>query len=140
MDLERIVVLLAALACLSCVPGDVAQNDLRRTIEFETTEVTEADVTVSPDGEWLIFTILGHLFRVPVDGGRAEQLTFGPHYNVDPVYAPDGARIASLRIPQLILTPCCRRSGGLTNLVLHSTPRHARSSRSIRTRAERRWF
>jgi len=25
-----------------------------RTIEFETSEVTEADVTVSPDGQWLI--------------------------------------------------------------------------------------
>jgi dipeptidyl aminopeptidase/acylaminoacyl peptidase len=63
-------------------------------IEFETTEVTEADVTVSPDGSWLIFTILGHLFRMSVDGGEAEQLTFGPYYNVEPVYAPDGNRVA----------------------------------------------
>jgi hypothetical protein len=40
-----------------------------RTIEFETTEVTAADVALSPDGEWLIFTMVGHLFRLPVEGG-----------------------------------------------------------------------
>ncbi len=73
MDLERIVVLLAALACLSCVPGDVA---------------------LSPDGQWLVFTMLGHLFRVPVEGGTAEQLTFGPYYDTDHAISPDGSRVA----------------------------------------------
>ncbi|MEE9472937.1 MAG: hypothetical protein V3V82_03020, partial [Acidimicrobiia bacterium] len=65
-----------------------------RTIEFETTEVTDADVALSPDGQTLIFTMLGHLFRLPVQGGTAEQLTFGPYYNTDPVFSPDGTRVA----------------------------------------------
>jgi imidazolonepropionase-like amidohydrolase/Tol biopolymer transport system component len=65
-----------------------------RTIEFETTEVTAADVALSPDGQWLIFTMLGHLFRLPVAGGTAEQLTFGPYYDTDPVFSPDGTRVA----------------------------------------------
>ena len=65
-----------------------------RTIEFDTREVTQADVTVSPDGQWLIFTILGHLFRLPVAGGSAEQLTFGPFYDSDPEFSPDGRRVA----------------------------------------------
>ena len=65
-----------------------------RTIEFETTEVTEADVALSPDGQWLIFTMLGHLFRLPVEGGTAEQLTFGPYYDSDPVFSPDGTQVA----------------------------------------------
>jgi Tol biopolymer transport system component len=72
----------------------MAQSDDWRTIEFETTEVTAADVTLSPDGQWLIFTILGHLFRLPVAGGEAEQLTFGPYFDSDPVFSPDGARVA----------------------------------------------
>ena len=55
-----------------------------RTIEFGTTEVTAAAVALSPDGQWLIVTMLGHLFRLPVDGGTAEQLTFGPYYDTDP--------------------------------------------------------
>ena len=62
-----------------------------RTIEFETTEVTAADVAFSPDGQWLIFTMLGHLFRLPVEGGTAEQLTFGPYYDFRGL-APIGAR------------------------------------------------
>ena len=42
-----------------------------RTIRFETTEATAPDVAVSPDGEWLVFTIVGKLFRLPVKGGEA---------------------------------------------------------------------
>ena len=71
-----------------------AQDDGWRSIEFETTEVTEVDVVVSPDGQWLIFTILGHLFHLPVEGGDAEQLTFGPYYDSDPLFSPDGSRVA----------------------------------------------
>ncbi|HUP64980.1 MAG TPA: hypothetical protein VM557_06855, partial [Thermoanaerobaculia bacterium] len=65
-----------------------------RPLEFETREVTGADVTISPDGQRLIFTILGHLFRLPITGGDAEQLTFGPYYDSDAVFSPDGSRIA----------------------------------------------
>jgi len=72
----------------------VALRISARTIEFTTTEVTEADVTLSPDGQWLILTMLGHLFRLPVEGGTAEQLTFGPYYDNDPMFSPDGKRVA----------------------------------------------
>ena len=71
-----------------------AQDDFWRTFEFETTEVTAPDVAISPDGEWLVFTMLGHLFRLPVEGGTAEQLTFGPYYDTDPEFSPDGIRMA----------------------------------------------
>jgi imidazolonepropionase-like amidohydrolase/Tol biopolymer transport system component len=68
--------------------------DTLRTIEFETTEVTAPHVTVSPDGETLVFTMLGHLFQVPVEGGDAVQLTFGPYLDTEPAYSPDGRSIA----------------------------------------------
>ncbi len=71
-----------------------AQETDWRTIEFETSQVTSPDVALSPDGEWLIFTMLGHLFRLPVEGGTAEQLTFGPYYDAEPAVSPDGRRIA----------------------------------------------
>jgi imidazolonepropionase-like amidohydrolase/Tol biopolymer transport system component len=67
---------------------------MARTLEFKTTQVTDADVAVAPDGKQLVFTILGHLYRVPVQGGAAEQLTFGPCYDNEPAFAPDGRRIA----------------------------------------------
>ncbi len=71
-----------------------AQDDDLRAIEFETTEVTAPDVAVSPDGEWLVFTMLGHLFRLPVEGGTADQLTFGPYYDTDHAISPDASRVA----------------------------------------------
>ena len=64
------------------------------TIEFTTREVTGPAITVSPDGRHLIFSLLGHLFRLPVEGGAAEQLTFGPSYDDEPAFSPDGRRVA----------------------------------------------
>ncbi len=87
------VLLTACLSVLLVRPG-AAQSDDWRTIEFETTEVTAPDVAISPDGQWLIFTMLGHLFRLPVEGGEAEQLTFGPYHDLDPAVSPDGTRVA----------------------------------------------
>ncbi len=71
-----------------------SQADGWRTIQFETTQVTAPDVAVTPDGEWLIFTMLGKLFRLSVKGGEAEQLTFGPYYDNDPAISPDGKLVA----------------------------------------------
>src|SRR5687767_9075117 len=73
---------------------DASPAKFTRTIQFETTQVTQADVTLSPDDQWLVFTMLGHLFKLPAAGGRAEQLTFGPYYDSDAVFSPDGKRIA----------------------------------------------
>jgi len=61
---------------------------------LEVEETTLSDVTLSPDGSTLVFTILGHLFQVAATGGPAEQLTFGPSFDSDPVFSPDGTRIA----------------------------------------------
>ena len=94
MSTHRLSILVAVFISLLVVGPTGAQNEDWRTIEFETTEVTEADVALSPDGQWLIFTMLGHLFRLPVEGGTAEQLTFGPYYDSDPVFSPDGNRVA----------------------------------------------
>ena len=69
-------------------------SDGFKTIEFETTQVTAPDVAVTPDGKMLIFTMLGKLFRMPVTGGEAEQLTFGPYYDNDPAISPDGSLVA----------------------------------------------
>ena len=61
----------------------------------------------SPDGKWIYFnsergsTVPGHaqLFRVAVDGGRVEQLTFDRRVNWFPHPAPDGSAIAYVSFP-----------------------------------------
>ena len=81
-------------AILVSVPAAAQDADGWRTIEIETTEVTAPDVAITPDGETLIFTLLGHLLVLPVEGGDAEQLTFGPYYDARPAVSPDGTQVA----------------------------------------------
>src|SRR5579862_9269899 len=65
-----------------------------REVEFAATRVSSADVAISPNAATVVFAMLGHLFRVPAAGGAAEQLTFGPAYDDEPVYSPDGTELA----------------------------------------------
>jgi Tol biopolymer transport system component/imidazolonepropionase-like amidohydrolase len=65
-----------------------------RTLEFETNEVTQPGITVAAEGKSLVFNLLGHLYRLPVAGGNTTQLTFGPYYDSEPAFSPDGTRIA----------------------------------------------
>ncbi len=56
-------------------------------------------LSVSPDFRWIAFIAPApdgyfQVFRVPVTGGEAEQLTFDPTDKTHPSYAPDGKRIA----------------------------------------------
>jgi Tol biopolymer transport system component len=53
-------------------------------------------VDIAPDGSWLVFDLLGHVYRLPIDGGRARSLTQGSGIavNFHPRIAPDGSAIA----------------------------------------------
>ena len=62
--------------------------------EMDAREGTWVSVDVSPDGERIVFDLLGHLYEMPIQGGRAEPLTEGRSWNMFPRYAPDGSRIA----------------------------------------------
>jgi Tol biopolymer transport system component/imidazolonepropionase-like amidohydrolase len=83
-----------ALAVVTCCLLSSYGWGATRTFEFETSEVTQPGLSVAPDGRSLVFNLVGHLFRLPVTGGVATQLTFGPYYDSDPVFSPDGSRIA----------------------------------------------
>lgn len=64
-----------------------------RTVSFETSQGTQMNVDVSPDGRTLLFDLLGDLYTVPRSGGRATRLTSGMAIDVQPVFSPDGRRI-----------------------------------------------
>jgi len=67
-----------------------------RTIDFVTSEGTWMSVDVAPDGTWLVFDMLGHVYRMPATGGTAQSLTqnSGVALNFHPRVSPDGRSIA----------------------------------------------
>ncbi len=67
-----------------------------REIDFTTSEGSWMSVDLSPDGKWIVFDLLAHIYRIPVTGGTAECLTqnSGIAVNFQPRYSPDGKEIA----------------------------------------------
>ena len=67
-----------------------------RVIDFETDIGTWISVDVSPDGRWLAFNLLAHVYRIPIEGGDAQNLTAnsGVALNFHPRISPDGRTIA----------------------------------------------
>jgi len=64
------------------------------TIDIDTQSVTWADVDVSPDGETIVFHMLGDIYQVSIDGGEARALTSDIAWSFQPRYSPDGTEIA----------------------------------------------
>lgn len=76
---------------------DVTQpRGTTREIDFTTSEGTRTAVDISPDGTWMVFDLLGHIYRMPVTGGEATVLTqnSGVALNFQPRISPDGKTIA----------------------------------------------
>jgi Tol biopolymer transport system component len=67
-----------------------------REIDFTTEEGTWMSVDVAPAGDWVVFDLLGHIYRLPIGGGDADCLTqeTGVAVNYHPRYSPDGLQIA----------------------------------------------
>jgi Tol biopolymer transport system component len=73
-----------------------APRGATRHIDFTTGQGTWMSVDVSADGRWVLFDLLGHVYRMPAVGGDAELLTrdSGIALNFHPRYSPDGTKIA----------------------------------------------
>lgn len=69
-------------------PGDEYE------FELDVTEGTWLNLDVSPDGERIVFDLLGDLYVIPVGGGDAEALTNGMAWDMMPRFSPDGSEIA----------------------------------------------
>jgi Tol biopolymer transport system component len=65
-------------------------------LRFETSEVTWMALDVSPDGRTVLFDLLGDIYALDIGGGRARPLLTGQAFETQPVFSPDGTRIAFL--------------------------------------------
>jgi Tol biopolymer transport system component len=75
---------------VSAVRGDSYE------VDFTTDEGTWMSVDISPDGRWVVFDMMGHVYRLRAEGGKAETLTqaSGAALNYHPRISPDGQSIA----------------------------------------------
>lgn len=63
-------------------------------ISFETSEGTWMNLDVSPDGEEIIFDLLGNIYLMPIEGGEATVIRESLAYEVQPRFSPDGSKIS----------------------------------------------
>jgi imidazolonepropionase-like amidohydrolase/Tol biopolymer transport system component len=62
-------------------------------LKYTVDEGTWMSIDVSPDGRTLVFDILGDLYLLPIDGGKATRLTSGTRWDAVPRFSPDGSQI-----------------------------------------------
>src|SRR3990172_2650789 len=78
-------------------PGDPARLGLplqpARWARFTTTKGTWISLDVSPDGQTIVFDLLGDLYTLPIAGGTAMRLTHGIAHDMQPRFSPDGKEI-----------------------------------------------
>lgn len=65
-----------------------------KKVTITTNEGTWMDLDVSPDGQNIVFDLLGDIYTIPVHGGKATTLSSGKSWDIQPRYSPDGKLIA----------------------------------------------
>ncbi|HTG39863.1 TolB family protein, partial [Sphingomonas sp.] len=65
-----------------------------RQATIDTDEGSWMDVDVSPDGQTIVFTLLGDIYTMPIAGGTPTRIAEGLAWEVQPRFSPDGRRIA----------------------------------------------
>ena len=64
-----------------------------RKIPIKTNEGSWISLDVSPDGKTIAFDMLGDIYLLPLQGGKAERLTKGMAFDSHPKFSPDGKTI-----------------------------------------------
>lgn len=90
--------MLSLLACI-CASQSVAQTlnqPALKTMTVRTSEGTELGFDLSPNGRSIVLDLLGQLWLVPAQGGKARPITDAVRdvaEDLDPSFAPDGRAV-----------------------------------------------
>ena len=63
-------------------------------VTFTTDEGTWMSLDVSPDGQTIVFDLLGDIYTMPMAGGEAQRIVGGMSFESQPKFSPDGKLIA----------------------------------------------
>lgn len=66
----------------------------KRQLQFQVQEGTWMSVDITPDAKGIAFELLGDIYTVDANGGDAKLLLGGLPFDSQPVYSPDGKRLA----------------------------------------------
>src|SRR5690625_656424 len=84
------------ISSLSCAQNkatfELAEDE--KLIEFTTDRFTLPNLHVTPDGESIIFDVLGDIYQVPIGGGKAEVLLQDNNWKRGAKLSPDGSTLA----------------------------------------------
>ena len=99
--MKNIFILFTLLACITLTaqtdnkkwdvnhpPGDSSMTVIK------TNEGTWMSIDVSPDGENIVFDMLGDIFMMPIAGGKAKAIRSGLAWEVQPRFSPNGKHIS----------------------------------------------
>ena len=65
-----------------------------RDVPIDVTRGTWMSLDVSPDGQTIVFDMLGYIYVMPVSGGEARAIASGVAWDMQPKWSPDGRHIA----------------------------------------------
>ncbi|MGB4400954.1 MAG: amidohydrolase, partial [Daejeonella sp.] len=65
-----------------------------KSFSFQTNEGTWMNLDLSPDGQEIVFDMLGDIYKIPVTGGKATLLAGGLASEVQPRFSPNGKFIS----------------------------------------------
>lgn len=90
------LVVLLSLGIQSCVENKATFGlaEDKKLIEFTTDRFTLPNLHVTPDGKSIIFDVLGDIYQVPIEGGKAEVLLQDNHWKRAGKLSPDGNTLA----------------------------------------------
>ncbi|MFL3655468.1 MAG: hypothetical protein ACJ04P_10385, partial [Halioglobus sp.] len=63
------------------------------SINFETNEGSWMSLDVAPNGEYLVFELLGDIYQLPITGGNAKSIIDGRDFASQPRFSPDGKQL-----------------------------------------------
>ncbi len=106
MNSRHVLISSCVIFLLLCLGTAIAQDDEKKkkpdlplegkteTLAFSTDEGSWLSLDVTPDGQTIVFDLLGDLYSLPISGGQATRMTSGLGYDAQPTISPDGEWIA----------------------------------------------
>ncbi|MCG2419000.1 amidohydrolase family protein [Aequorivita sp. F47161] len=65
-----------------------------KTHTFTTNEGTWMNLDISPDGQTIVFDMVGDIYTMPITGGKAKPIRTGIPFEIQPRFSPDGTKIS----------------------------------------------